>query len=104
MKEERIQFECVMWLQSEGYFFFSIPNEATEGKRVSHFVSMGMRPGAADMIVVLDGGRVVFVEYKKETGKQSVRQRAFQERVEKLGHWYIIVRSVEELKKALSGL
>ena len=103
MKEERIQYESVMWLQSEGYWFFSVPNEATQGK-ISKFIAMGMRPGAADLVVVLDGGRVLFVEFKNEVGKQRKAQELFQSKVEERGHRYVLVRSLMELKKALSGL
>ena len=101
--EERIQFECVMWLQEAGYYFMSVPNEAT-AKRASHFIAMGMRPGASDLVIIMPAGRVIFVELKNEIGTQKKGQKLFQSRVEELGHTYILIRSLDELKKALSGL
>ena len=57
--------------------------------------TMGLRSGASDLVVVLPG-RVMFVEVKTPTGKQSPAQVKFQQTVEALGHEYIVVRSVEE--------
>jgi len=100
LKEERIQFEIVMWLQKNGYWFFSVPNEGARDM-TTRLKAMGLRPGASDLVVVLPQGRCLFVEVKSETGLQRKEQKLFQEKVEERGHRYVIVRSLEDVKAAL---
>jgi hypothetical protein len=97
-KEAKLQIELCKWLQDHGYYFFSVANEAHGRSAVQQMqlVSMGLRAGAADLVVVLLG-RVVFVEIKAEDGKQSDAQKRFQARVESLGHQYVIVKSPEKM-------
>lgn len=105
LKEEKIQYDIVRWLQDAGIFFFSVANEA-EGRSVQSMArlkSLGLRAGTSDLVLVLPK-MVIFVEVKNETGTQSHLQEVFQKRVEELGHWYFLVRSVEDLKKALAEL
>ena len=45
--------------------------------------------------------RVVFLEEKGETGKQSPEQKVFQEEVEAMGAEYYLVYSVEQVKEVL---
>jgi hypothetical protein len=103
--ESRIQYDICQWLQTNGFFFFSVPNEATGRTAVQQMrlIAMGLRPGAADLVVVLPGS-VVFMEVKDETGTQSKQQINFQEKVQSLGHKYFIVRSVEDVKNLLDSI
>jgi elongation factor P hydroxylase len=96
----------VKWLQEHGYYFFAIPNEAHGRSMVSQMqlISMGLRAGVADLVIVLPAGRILFVEVKAPDGKQSDKQIKFQDRVESLGHKYVIVRSIDELIKIFSGV
>lgn len=66
-------------------------------------VSMGLRKGAADLVLVLPG-YVIFLEIKKEDGIQKKEQRLFQDKVEALGHRYEIVRSLEEFRDLVREL
>lgn len=102
--EARLQADIVQWLQSEGYYFCSIPNEAKGRSAVGQMqlIAMGLRPGASDMVVILPEGKVVWVEVKDEKGDQSPAQVKFEARVKELGHTYIVVRSIEELQEKLS--
>jgi elongation factor P hydroxylase len=98
--EARLQADIVQWLQSEGYYFCSIPNEAKGRSAVGQMqlIAMGLRPGAADMVVILPEGRVVWVEVKDEKGKQSPSQIKFENRVRELGHNYYVVKNIEQIK------
>lgn len=98
--EGRIQYEVVQWLQSEGIFFFSVPNEGAGGnvRMMTKLVSMGLRAGASDLVIVLQG-RVIFLELKDDEGVQSKLQKVFQDRVEGLGHTYWLCRSLDEVKE-----
>jgi len=102
-EESILQAEMVQHLQKQGIYFFSVPNEAA-GKdklRTMRMMGMGMRPGVADMVLVMPGGKVVFVEVKKPDGKQSDSQKKFECKVLSLGHLYYIVRSITDLDTAL---
>ena len=59
----------------------------------------GTLAGVADLIVVGNGGRVLFVEMKAGRNKQEDNQILFQKNVERLGHKYVICRSIEGFKK-----
>jgi hypothetical protein len=64
-------------------------------------VSFGY-PGSADILGILPGGRFLAVECKSATGKQSEKQKKFQEKIEANGGVYLLVRSEEELWAKLS--
>jgi hypothetical protein len=51
----------------------------------------------------LSGGipEPVWLEVKSDTGKQSELQRSFQEQVEREGHRYFVVRSIDDVIEAL---
>jgi hypothetical protein len=70
-------------------------------KQAMRLKSMGLRAGASDLLVVLKN-KVIFLEVKTPTGRQSEAQKIFQKIVESLGHEYYIVRSVDEALKACS--
>ena len=86
--------------------FFSVPNElGGHGKaamlRTARLKRIGLRPGVADLVVMLPGGKVVFVEVKTKTGRQSENQKDFQEKCFDLGFAYHLVRSVEDVQNCL---
>lgn len=51
--------------------------------------------GVSDLIIV-QPNRVIFVEMKTETGRQSDKQKDFESMVSALGFEYYICRSLEE--------
>ena len=70
--------------------------------------STGYRPstnaGMADIhatVMVEDIPVSVWLEVKTKTGKQSPKQRQFQEAVEAAGGYYFIVRSIDEVDESL---
>jgi hypothetical protein len=48
--------------------------------------------------------RVIFCEFKDAKGKQSDKQKDFQERVQLLNHEYWLVRSLDEFKTKINTL
>ena len=98
--ENQIQQECIVYFRNKycrkgldpRYCIFSVPNEA--GYKNKQFVSTGLLPGVSDVIVVLPG-KVLFLEFKTATGRQSEKQKDFEEIVTNLGHDYFIVRNFE---------
>ena len=63
------------------------------------------RPGTADLWCNIGPcGRCIWIEAKAAKGKQSPEQARFQQEVEAVGAVYLLVRSGEELERALKLL
>lgn len=113
LSESQIQIQVADWLRlyeaRYGFIFFSIPNEAL-GKadskagigRMTRLKKMGLRPGAAD-IVIVKGGRAYFLEIKAAKGEQSASQILFEFGVYSAGAKYAVAHSFEEAKKIVEG-
>lgn len=95
--EAKLQSEIVKAYHAAGVFCHSVPNEAagTNAVRQGQFVSMGLKPGVADLVAWLPDG-IAYVEVKTPTGKQSAAQERFQARCKTYGVPYHVVRSVPE--------
>lgn len=117
--ESVIQQSIVIWFQNTyclkhhepSYLIYSVPNGISlplpikEMARALDLMNKtGMLKGASDLIIQGLNGRVINVEVKKETGKQSHAQIVFQNKVEALGGVYILVRSLEEFKEKINCL
>jgi hypothetical protein len=81
-------------------------NEVTGGDRPGKLrqailVGMGVHPGFADLIV-LSGGRVLFLEVKSPTGRLSRSQIVFRDMVQAQGFAWALVRSLEDALGALA--
>ena len=81
-------------------------NEITSGDRRARLrqailVGMGVHPGFADLIV-LSGGRVLFLEVKSKTGRLRPSQVIFRDAVQAQGIGWALVRSVEDALGALA--
>ena len=63
-------------------------------------VAIGL-PGESDLTLFLHGGQTIFVEVKTPNGRQSARQRHFQEVIESYGFRYVILRSLEDARKVI---
>lgn len=64
----------------------------------------GYVAGVADIEAILaPNGRYVAIECKADT-RQSEAQKAYQKSVEAVGGRYFVVRSVDDVKKALDGI
>ena len=99
--EESIQVACVKWfrLQYPNLVIFAVPNGGSRNLyEAKNMKESGTLAGVADLVIVGNGGRVLFVEMKAGKNKQEDSQVLFQNKVEKLGHKYIICRSREQFK------
>ena len=91
--ESRLVYEVMQELGKHGAVYrcnagsVKLPN----GKRFN-----GMPKGFADVMVVLSGGRVCFVECKVGVGKLSVEQARFIERMRALGCRAGVARSIND--------
>ena len=100
--ESILQAQIVKLLQSHGVFCHSCPNEGAAGNKVRtmQMITMGLRPGVADLVVWWPATPPVigYLEIKTPTGKQSPAQVKFQARCIEAGVPYDLARSVEEVK------
>ena len=62
---------------------------------------LGSHLGMADLTAIKNG-KVIFVEVKTPKGRLGEYQRKFKRDIEEHGGIYLVVRSVEELEKALN--
>lgn len=63
----------------------------------------GCEPGTPDVMVMLPGGSVVWIEVKTPTGRVSKTQKAWHARAGKMGHTVHVVRSVQEAVDAVEA-
>jgi hypothetical protein len=63
----------------------------------------GVEPGTPDLLVMLPGGRTLWLELKTETGRVTDTQRAWHEAAHALGHDVIVCRSVHYALQVLRG-
>ena len=82
------------------YCIFSVPNDGKDIKEQLRKKATGLLPGVSDLIVVLEN-KVLFVEVKDDKGIQSKNQIIFQTTVNNLGHYYYLVRSIDEFKNMI---
>ena len=100
--EESIHVACVKWfrLQYPNLVIFAVPNGGSRNLyEAKNMKESGTLAGVADLVIVGNGGKVLFVEMKAGKNKQEDSQVLFQNKVEKLGHKYIICRSKEQFMK-----
>jgi hypothetical protein len=81
-------------------------NEVTEAgprgaRRQAILVGMGVHAGFADLIVI-SGGRVLFLEVKSQTGRLRKLQEVFRDTVVTHGFGWALVRSVDDALGALA--
>ena len=81
-------------------------NEVTEAGsrgqiRQSILVGMGVHAGFADLIVI-SGGRVLFLEVKSQTGRLRKSQEVFRDTVCAQGFGWALVRSLDDALGALA--
>lgn len=99
--EEQLQALCVKWfrLRFRRYIIFAVPNGGSRNRLEAFNLKVsGVLAGVADLIIV-GNKKVLFVEMKYKHGTQQDTQKQFQQRVEELGHKYVLCRSFEQFKE-----
>ena len=83
----------------------AIPVRINAGKaRARGGYVQGARNGTPDLAFVLHGGRMLWVEVKRATGKPSPDQLAMHEELRKRGHSVIVARDVETVVQAARAM
>jgi hypothetical protein len=109
MSEDSLQQQIYVWFNNNyclktkkpQYCIFSVPNGKTrniiEAKKLK---ATGLKAGVSDLIVLIPN-KCIFIELKTETGKQSDKQKEFEQIVTNLGFEYYIIKSLEQFKKLI---
>ena len=84
MKESEIRAQVRDLLRWKGWFVYYL------------LQGLGCYPGLSDMVAVKNG-RVIHIELKTRTGKQSDNQIQFQADIEAAGGEYRVVRCIEDV-------
>jgi hypothetical protein len=79
------------------HIIFSVPNDSKDAKEQMRKIATGLMAGVSDLIICKPN-EIIFCEVKTDVGRQSDKQKSFQEQVEALGFRYILVRSLEDFK------
>lgn len=102
MTESVLQFEIFTYhwntFPDERGQLFHINNKSSNRIEGNRMKALGVIPGVSDMVFFAQNGKVYFIELKTEKGRQSAPQIAFQALCERLGHTYVIIRSLDEFK------
>ena len=106
--EAKIQQEIVIYFRNnyqrkgiDNGVIFSVPNERMGGfMAMKPLLLTGLLSGVSDLVVVLKG-RVIFVEVKNSVGKQSDKQKRFEEQINNLGFEYYLIRTLDEFIKII---
>jgi len=64
---------------------------------------LGSYPGLCD-IITCKQGRILFLELKSKKGKQSPKQKFFQENIENQGFTYLLIRDIDDLLSVFRDL
>jgi hypothetical protein len=98
-REAPVLHDCLRWLKKQGIFAWRNNSGTlwTSGQPVSFGYS-----GSSDILGILPTGQMLAVECKSPTGRQSAKQKKFEEKIKASNGVYLLVRSVEELERGLS--
>jgi hypothetical protein len=78
-------------------YWFAIPNAARRSLRMgARMKAEGLQSGVADLCIMLPDGKVIWLELKTGKGRQSLAQKGFQARCERLGHPYGLVWTFDD--------
>lgn len=96
--------EYVRWVAPE-IVIWAVPNGGLRTKReAARLKWTGVAAGVPDLTLGLPDGRSAFWEVKTPQGRLSADQRAFVARLEALGHVFMVVRDIDDARRALAWL
>ena len=86
-------------------YVFNVPNGGWRSKAEAGILkSLGVRAGVPDLVLLLPGGKIAFIEIKAPGGRLSAAQKAFKNTAEYFGCPFLEARSVDEVERFVRGL
>ena len=108
VSEDEIQQKVEEYLNSNNISYIRIPSEAYESIFLNQFVNPQQKSkianylrGIPDLTILLDNGKYVCIELKKNGGKQSLGQKQF---ARKIGSNYHICYSLDDVITVLNSV
>lgn len=96
--------EYVRWVAPQ-VIIFAVPNGGLRSKsEAARLKWTGVLAGVLDLALVLPNGRSAYWETKTPRGRPSGDQREFIASLERLGHAWAVVRSVDDARVELDRL
>lgn len=109
-QEGKIQEACVTWFRYNHYKYvdllFHVPNGGYRTKRTAALMKReGVVAGVADLLLLVpnDTAHGLCVEVKTAKGRQTERQKLWQQAVIAQGYEYHVVRSLDEFIAVVDG-
>ncbi len=102
ISELRLQQMAFIWFHNTYPYlrglFFRIKNEGTN--RISGAIgkATGIVPGVADSCLLVPNSNALFIEFKTPKGKESKTQIEWKFKITSAGHFYKIIRTLDEFK------
>ena len=101
VSEFKEQVALCKWMDREQLFYFAVPNGSKRTERELE----GLRAGVPDLVIILDGGRVLWLEMKRRKGGcLSPAQKVFHGKLEALGHDVFTCHGVKEAVAVLQEM
>jgi hypothetical protein len=101
ISEHKLQVQVLDYIKREkatpDIFAFALANAGQRSLRMgARMKAEGLMAGVADLCIVMPLGRVAWLELKSHKGRQSIEQKGFQARCERLGHSYGVAKTEDE--------
>ena len=107
MTEIQIQSSCVTWFWNTypklRGLFFSVNNNSEHVVRAMNRKAAGQVAGVSDTIF-LYAGNVYLIEFKTDTGRQSLARKNWEQLVTNEGFDYIIIRSLSDFQRLIKKI
>ena len=98
--EHKEQVAICRWMEKRGIFFTAIPNGGMRDANTRSMLKQeGVIAGAPDLMVILDEGRILWLEMKRRKGGSvSAVQKAFHKKLIELGHDVVVCKGALEAR------
>jgi hypothetical protein len=98
MLEKDVQKQILDYLTLRRVFHWRSNNTPVYDTQRGAFRRFVGLKGIPDIICLLPKGKTLLIECKSDKGKMSIEQRDFQIECCRLGHLYIVARSIEDIQ------
>ena len=86
-------------------YWSAIPNGGKRNLSVAVKLKReGLKPGSPDLYVMLPDGKIAWLELKVKGGSLSIEQQAFRNVCKRLGHHWVVAKTLDEVIVFLASL
>lgn len=101
--EEQLQAYCFQWAwyhyPDERQMLFHVNNKSKNEIEGNQMKAKGVVKGISDLVLILNHGKIAWLELKTPEGTQSEEQRTFELKLKLRQHHYYIIRTFERFKE-----